>query len=190
MLLFACLRKAYLHLGRRNRNVGELQDVRQHDQRERGVQLEEDQLPVEQLLVRLVVDDRIHESHDVQDLADQVAVRWQLLRLVVLQLDDRKQGDYEVVDGEEQSRVPRLHELLEEVLGVDHVQVLLHFQRDVFVSAVDHLHLVAVDGLCGAAGDVEEGLEDIDLLLLDLSVPELVDQVLDHRAFGVLARLD
>jgi hypothetical protein len=115
----------YLYLGRVQRDLQKLQDVGQHDEGDGGVQLDDDELSVEELLVALVVDDGVHESDHVEELADDVEVDGDIAGLVELQLDHRQERDDEVVDREEECRVPGLRELLEEAFLVHVCQVLL-----------------------------------------------------------------
>jgi hypothetical protein len=119
MFLLAWVNRVYLDFGRVYRYIRKLQKVREHNERQGSVQFEDDEFAVEEFLVGLVVDDGVHESHDIEELADNVAVRRHFVRLVVLQLDHRQQRDDEVDNGEEQRGVPGLGHTLQEALRVE-----------------------------------------------------------------------
>ena len=169
--------RVYFDFGGVQRDLEHLQDVREDDEDDGGVELDDDELAVEELLVAFVVDDGVHQRDDVEELADDVEVDGDVSGLVELELDDGQQRDDEVVDREEERGVPGFGHPLEEVLFVCVRQVLLDLDSIASLAPVEHDHFRAADALGLVPRHAQDGGEDVAALGLH----ELVfgDVVLD-----------
>ena len=192
--MLCCLSRAYLDFGGVQRDLQHLEDVREDDEHDGGVELDDDELAVEVLLVAFVVDDGVHERDDVEELADDVEVDGDVSGLVELELDDRQQRDHEVVDREEERGVPGLRQPLEEVLLVRARQVLLDLERVPAPAPVQHDHFGAVDALGLVLRHAQDRREDVpalglhELVLRDV-VLDVVQDVVLLRQRGAFRRL-
>jgi hypothetical protein len=185
----------YLDFGGLERDLDDLEDVCEDDEGDGGVESDDDELAVEELLVAFVVDDGVHERDDVEELADDVEVDGDVAGLVELELDDRQQRDDEVVDREEERGVPGFGQPLQEVLLVDVRQVLLDLDGFAALAPVEHDQFRAADALGLVLRHAQDRREDVaalglhQLVFRDVVLDVLEDRVVlrQRRSLGGLA---